>query len=153
MHFFGSAQSASNSCNLGNAASRAREIVLQVDQDVIVSGTVVVPRGSGGLATCDQEQRGKFKQKYGDVKVHTLYGTRTIHPKGPTTNGVVQYTFHNLYVFSIASTQLDLDPAPDFIDVAHHNAEYGSYGLEFDVNSQFTAKLKHAVVTLPPPQQ
>jgi hypothetical protein len=36
--------------------------------------------------------------------------------------------------------------------VDHKNAKIGQYGLECDIESEFTMKLKHAVLTLPPAQ-
>jgi hypothetical protein len=127
--------------------------VIQVDQDVVVDGIVVVPRGSLGLVGLEHGEQGDFRWDEGVQTVgHSLFGPVQKHVVAPKKKGYIRYSFKGYYVLSIASTHLDLDQGLNIFDVDHKNAKIGQYGLECDIESEFTMKLKHAVLTLPPAQ-
>ncbi len=116
-------------------------------QDVVVNGVVVVPRGSVGYAHIDKQVVSQVCHDLGPRN-----GIVRAHVYGPKENRVTQIVFHSEYVFSIASTQLQMDRTPDYIDEAHHNAEASQPPLptlDYKPDSEFTVKLKHAVLNLP----
>ncbi len=127
-HIYGSA---GVSAYTAASMERSNRRVIQVDQDVAVGNAVVVPRGSLGMAHADGLENGKYKWH------------------GYKKRGQVRLFFHVIYVFSVASTKLDLDPERMVVDEAHQNGEIVDYGVRFLIDSQFTAKLKHATIALP----
>lgn len=114
VHFYG----ADKYIEYNASVEKSNDRVLQVDQDVVVNGVVVVPRGSVGYAHIDKQVVSQVRRDLGPRN-----GIVRAHVYGPKENRVTQIVFHSEYVFSIASTQLQLDRTPDYIDEAHHNAE------------------------------
>jgi len=136
VHLYGTAKY----CAFAPAQDGANYRVIQVDQDVVVAGQLIVARGSIGLAHIDGSEEGKFDS--GETRF-TMLGSSKVKRVGTKS-----CTYHLVSVYSVASTALKLDPTPLTV-VADKGKNVGMHGLRLPTQTPLAGKLQQATVVVP----